>query len=322
MKKILLMAALLISSLSVFPQGARNIKINEVMTNNSASLQDEFGQHLPWIELANISHTTYNVRGMYITTDRRVLDKSLTVPQRIKMMSVIPNGDKRTSMSAREHLLLFLNSNPAKGALHLTASVKTDTPTWVALYDGNGIDIIDSITVPVLDADKSYARIKDGYAQWDVKAPEAVTPGIGNYIEVNETKIAKWKRDDPHGFVITILSMGIVFSCLALLYIVFRVLGLFMAHKQAIKKAGKIQPIKVAVKTGEKLAETGHKTKVILKDGLQTGGIDKEIYIAVISMALKQYQDDVHDVESGIITIRPHHTSWNHELQYNDFNNE
>jgi len=322
MRKILFTATLLLSSSLMFAQGAKNIKINEVMTNNSKSLQDEFGAHLPWVELANISYTTYNVRGMYITTDKRVLDKSLSVPQRIKMMSVIPNGDARTSMAAREHLLLYLNSNPAKGTTHLSAEVNKDTPTWVALYDGNAIDLIDSVTVPAITADKSYARVQDGYAQWEVKSPEAVTPGIGNYIEANETKIAKWKRDDPHGFVITVLSMSVVFSCLALLYIVFRLLGLFMSHKQALKKAQKIQPIKAAVKTGEKLAETGHKTKVILKDGLHSGGIDKEIYIAVISMALKQYQDDVHDVESGIITIRPHHTSWNHELQYNDFNNE
>ena len=128
---------------------------------------------------------------------------------------------------------------------------------------------------------------------------------------MSETKIAKIKRDDPYGLGITVLSMGIVFFCLALLYVFFRVLGLFMSHKQALKKAGKIQPIKAAVKTGEKLAETGHKTKVILKDGLQTGGIDKEIYIAVIAMALKQYEDDVHDIESNVITIKPHHTNLN-----------
>ena len=132
-----------------------------------------------------------------------------------------------------------------------------------------------------------------------------------DYIQVDETKMAKIKREDPYGIGITVLSMGIVFFCLALLYVFFRILGLFMAHKHAIKKAGKIQPIKAAVKTGEKIAETGHKTKIILKDGLQTGGIDKEIYIAVIAMALKQYEDNVHDIESNIITIKPHHTNWN-----------
>lgn len=61
--------------------------------------------------------------------------------------------------------------------------------------------------------------------------------------------------------------------------------------------------------------EVGHKTNVILKEGLKSKGIDKEIYIAVISMALKQYQDDVHDVESGIITIMPKNTGWDDEHQ-------
>lgn len=306
-----MLCAMLAGTITMFGQGARNIKINEVLTNNTSSLQDEYGRREAWVELVNTSYSTYNVRGMYITTDRRVLDKSLTVPQRIKMMSIIPNGDERTNMSARQHLLFFLNSSPAQGSLHLSANAEEGKPLWIALYDGNGVDIIDSVSVPALAPSQSYARVKDGAAKWSTKSPEYVTPGIDNYIHVDETKVARLKREDPHGIGITILSMGIVFFCLALLYVFFRLLGIFMVHKQTLKKAGKIQPIKAAVKTGEKIAETGHKTKVILKDGLQTGGIDKEVYIAVISMALKQYQDDVHDIESNVITIKPHSTMWN-----------
>ncbi len=312
MKKIsLALFAVLVSSLSVFGQGARNIKINEVMTSNTASIVDEFGRYNAWIELSNIAYSSYNVRGMYITTDRRVLDKSLTVPQRIAMMSVIPNGDERTLLSARKHLILYFNGNPADGMQHLTAKAQAEKALWVALYDGNAVDIIDSVSVPALAPNLSYARVKDGAAKWTVKTADEVTPGSNNYIHTGETKIAKLKREDPHGFGIAILSMGIVFSCLALLYVFFRLLGLFMSHKQTIKKAKNIPPVNVAVKAGEKLAETGHKTKVILKDGMKTGGIDKEVYIAVISMALKQYQDDVHDIESNIITIKPHNTLWN-----------
>ncbi len=74
-----------------------------------------------------------------------------------------------------------------------------------------------------------------------------------------------------------------------------------------------------AVAAGGLIAETGHKTKVILKDGLQSSGIDKEVYIAVISMALKQYLDDVHDNESNIITIKPHSTMWNAHIEEKHF---
>ena len=106
---------LLGSSAMMFGQGARNIKINEVLTDNQTSVQDEFGQHLPWLELVNTSFSTYNIRGMFITSDRKVLDKNLTAPQRIALMSPVPNGDNRSSLSARQHLVVFLNSNPTKG---------------------------------------------------------------------------------------------------------------------------------------------------------------------------------------------------------------
>lgn len=311
----LLLGALLVASpMAMHAQIEKSIKINEVMVSNSASLQDEYGQNEAWIEIANVSHTTYNIRGMYITTDRSVLDQSLSVPERVSKMSVIPNGEPRTSLSARQHLVFFLNSNPAKGALHLSTKVDSVKPVWIALYNGNGVDLIDSVTVPVMAVNQSYARHADGSAKWDVKPYDAVTPGISNYIAVEETKIAKLKREDPHGFGITVMAMGIVFFCLALLFVFFTFFGMFMRHQNTVKKVGNIQPLKAGVKTVEKTIEVANKTSTLLQDGLKLKGIDKEVYIAVISMALKQYQDDVHDVESGIITIKPKNTDWNQEL--------
>ena len=311
----LLLGALLVASpMAMHAQIEKSIKINEVMVSNSASLQDEYGQNEAWIEIANVSHTTYNIRGMYITTDRSVLDQSLSVPERVSKMSVIPNGEPRTSLSARQHLVFFLTSNPAKGALHLSTKVDSVKPVWIALYNGNGVDLIDSVTVPVMAVNQSYARHADGSAKWDVKPYDAVTPGISNYIAVEETKIAKLKREDPYGFGITVMAMGIVFFCLALLFVFFTFFGMFMRHQNAVKKVGNVQPIKAGVKTVEKTIEVANKTSTLLQDGLKLKGIDKEVYIAVISMALKQYQDDVHDVESGIITIKPKTTDWNQEL--------
>jgi hypothetical protein len=94
-------------------QGANNIRINEVLTNNTANIEDEYGQREAWIELENTSFTTYNIRGMYFTTDRSVLNPDMSVPERIKRMSVIPSGDPRTQIGGRQHLVFFCNSNPA-----------------------------------------------------------------------------------------------------------------------------------------------------------------------------------------------------------------
>jgi flagellar basal body-associated protein FliL len=289
-------------------QGARNIRISEVLTNNTASIQDEFGEREAWIELENISFTTYNIRGMYLTTDRHVLDKEMSVPERIKRMSVIPNGDPRTQIGGRQHLVFFANSTPTKGKLHLSLPVPISEPVWIGFYNGNAVELIDSVTVPALAADQSYARHGNN---WSIKKAENVTPGIENFIKTDETKDAKLKREDPHGFGITLLAMGIVFFCLAVLFIFFWFFGLIMAHLDTAKKVVNTQPIKTVTKTVEVTHDIAHATGNLLQDGLKTKGIDKELYIAVISMALKQYQEDVHDVESGIITIKARQSGWN-----------
>lgn len=305
--KILFSGLLLASTSGLMAQGAKNIRINEVLTNNTTSIQDEYGQREAWIELENTSFTTYNIRGMYFTTDRSVLDPNMSVPERIKRMSVIPSGDTRTQIGGRQHLVFFCNSNPAQSKLHLSLRVPVSEPLWIGFYNGNATELIDSVSIPALAADQSYARHGN---EWSVKSAENVTPGIENFIKTDETKDAKLKREDPHGFGITLLAMGIVFFCLAVLFLFFWLFGLLMRHMETAKKVANTQPIKPITKTVEMTMEVGHKTNIILQEGLKTKGIDKEVYIAVISMALKQYQDDVHDVESGIITIKSHQTGW------------
>ena len=308
--KLLLTSLVVTAALPMFGQGAKNIRLNEVLTNNESSIVDEFGRREAWVELENTSFTTYNVRGMYLTTDRTVLDKSMSAPERIKRMSVIPSGELRTSMGARQHLVLFCNSNPADGKLHLSLSVPVAEPVWIALYNGNGVELIDSVTVPALALDQSYARVN---GSWSVKAPENVTPGTENFIEASASKIDQFKEKDPHGFAMALMAMGIVFMCLALLWIFFTLFGLVMNHMETAKKVANAQPIKPITKTVEKTIEIGHKTSNVLQEGFEKKGIDMEVYMAVIGMALSQYEDDVHDGESGIITIKPKETEWDDE---------
>ena len=312
---LLLGALLLASTAPMYAQMDASIKLNEVMTDNGTSLQDEYGQHKAWLEIENISHSTYNIRGMYITTDRSVLDRNMSVPERIKRMSIIPNGDERTNLSGQQHLVLFLNSEPHLGTMHLTAKVDAKKPVWIALYNGNATQLIDSVTVPVLAQDQSFARIaNNGTAKdWEVKSADRVTPGISNITTVSESKVDKFKREDPHGFGMALMAMGIVFFCLSLLWITFSLFGMLMRHMDAAKKVAHHQPIKPITKTVEKTMEVGHKTGVMLKEGFDTKGIDREVYLAVIGLALRQYEDDIHDVESGVITIKPKDTDWDDE---------
>ena len=271
--KLLICGIMLTSTSAVMAQGAKNIRLNEVLTNNTASIVDEFGQREAWIELENSSFTTYNIRGMYLTTDRSVLDPKMSVPDRIKRMSVIPNGDSRTQIGGQQHIVFFCNSNPAQGKLHLSLSIPMSEPVWIGFYNGNAVELIDSVTVPALAADQSYARHGN---TWSIKKAENVTPGIENFIKTDETKDAKLKRDDPHGFGITLLAMGIVFFCLAVLFLFFWLFGLIMRNLETAKKVVNAQPIKPITKTVEVTHDIAHATGNILQDGLKTKGIDKE----------------------------------------------
>ena len=131
--KLLLGTLLLAGSSLMHAQVEKSIKINEVLTDNTENLQDEYGQREAWVEIANVSFTTYNIRGMFITTDRSVLNPQMSVPERMKRMSVIPNGDPRTSLGGRQHLVLFCNSQPSKGSLHLDLKIEPRKPTWLGI---------------------------------------------------------------------------------------------------------------------------------------------------------------------------------------------
>ncbi len=304
----LLTAVFALCSLMMFAQGARNIKINEVMTVNTTSVVDEYGNHLAWIELANVSFSTFNLRGMYIATDTAVLNKKMSAPDRIAMMSIIPSNEPRTNLSGRQHLLLYLNSNPATGSLHLSVKSDPEAPLWIGLYEGNGVDLVDSVTVPVLTANTSYARENDGADRWVVTSADLVTPNIGNNVQVTESKLAQIKRDDPHGFAITVLSMGIVFACLALLFIFFSIFGRFMKGKQEAKQSEmKARHMSIIANRHEEEDERAF-PKMKVKDG--AGADDPDVYAAVIAMALKEYLDNSHDIESGVLTIIPKHSNW------------
>ena len=314
-KKLLLGSLLALTSLPMLAQMDASIKLNEVMTQNETSLIDEHGARNALLEIANISYSTYNIRGMYVTTDRSVLDKKMSVPERVKRMSQIPNGDERTNLSGRQLIVFQLGSQPHKGSLHLSAKVNATEPTWIGLYNGNATQLIDSVTVPPLGADQSYARVaNNGTAQdWEVKSADRVTIGIQNQTVVSESKVEKFKREDPHGFGMAVMAMGIVFFCLALLWITFTLFGMVMRHMDTAKKVAQHQPIKPITKTVEKTVEVAHATSNVLKEGFDKRGIDMEVYMAVIGLALRQYEDDIHDVESGVITIKPKDTGWDDE---------
>ncbi|MBQ8502026.1 MAG: OadG family protein [Bacteroides sp.] len=293
MKKLgILIVALVAVCGNTFGQGAKSLVINEVLVNNKTNFQDDYGQHHAWIELFNPTFATVDVRNCYLTCDKRVLDESLSAPERAALMYPIPKGDVLTKIPPRQHLLFWADAQPKRGNFHLNFELDSVGPNWIALYDGNAITLIDSITIPAnIPVDCSYALkmdgIKGGPEAWNIVGQNNtfVTPSTNNVTLDTNEKIDAFKEKDPHGIGMAIMAMLVVFSGLIVLYLAFKVvgtIGMKIAQRNAMRHHG----IEDAKEAKEK----------------NVGTESAEIY-AAIAMALHEFQSDVHDVENTVLTI-------------------
>ncbi len=81
------------------------------MTHNRTNLVDEYGQHKPWVELSNPSFTTYNVRGMFLTTDRTGSQQESVAQARRQLMCPLPNNEPRTTLGGKKSIVIFDSSS-------------------------------------------------------------------------------------------------------------------------------------------------------------------------------------------------------------------
>lgn len=109
-------------------------------------------------------------------------------------------------------------------------------------------------------------------------------------------KSAEMAEKDPHGAIITLVSVSVVFSALIILYFAYTFIGNLSSGKITLLKR---KPAADKVKTEGPTAEEAAAIALALDQEL-----NGETY-AAIGMALHQYfNDTVHDNESYIITIK------------------
>lgn len=289
-----------------FGQGAFSFKINEVVVSNTNGLVDEYGERSGWIEIANTSWGTNNIRNCYLTTNREALNEDLSVPERVKMMSMVPKGDERTNLTAQQRIVFYADGCVNKGTVHTNFTLTPGEEVFIALYDGNGRTLLDSVTVPVLEANQSYAKVYDSETEtytWMIFNPENVTPGGPNVGQGKvQDKVADFKERDPYGIAMSVMAMAIVFGCLAALYVFFRLFGILVVMLSKMSKTGGVRFVTKHV----------DRAAVMAKQGMETQGVDMKVYMAVIAMALHEYDEDVHDVESNVLTYNTdEHSEWN-----------
>lgn len=297
MKKKLFLLLVVVTACvtAVSAQGRRGLRINEVMVVNDSSVVDDFGQHHAWVELYNSTFAPLEISSVYLTNDK---DNNKKYP--------VPLGDVNTEIPARQHVLFWADGQPNKGTFHMNFTLKPGEDNYIAIYDANGLSLIDEVVIPAsLQPGQSYARKVDGEGGTDPDAWEVrdgsgqyyITPSSNNIIKDTNGKVEMFAEQDENGFGMAVMAMGVVFTALLLLSLCFYI----------ISKIGEGVSRKNKVKTVAAHIDEMHDSH----DEHDSGET-----IAAIVMALHEHLD-AHDRESTVLTInkvRRAYSPWNSKI--------
>lgn len=216
-------------------QGRKELRINEVMIQNETSVVDDYGQHSAWIELINPTHAPVEISSIYITDD-------INNPRKY----YVPTGDARTKVGKGQTVLFHADGNPNHGTFYLNFPLTPGQDNFVAVFDADGINLIDSVTVPAsLAADCSWARTPDAGTTWgqrdDSDEANAITPGGHNVVKGPNNKIENFKTMDENGFAMSTMAMSIVFGALLVLSLCFIIFS-SLNKRKAAKVEQAVQP--------------------------------------------------------------------------------
>jgi Na+-transporting methylmalonyl-CoA/oxaloacetate decarboxylase gamma subunit len=250
---------------------------------------DDFGQRNGWIEIFNNTYKTQDLGGRYLTDD----------PNNPKKYP-IPRGDVLTKIPPRQHVLFWADNEPFNGTFHVNFKLDPNKDNYIALYENDGKTLLDEIIIPAgLPTDKTYGYPADGI-KYDQNGNtlgtqlERITPSSNNAVLEENPKVVSLQENDPFGVTITITSMLVVFLGLILLYLIFKAIGNTaknISHKR-VASAGTLSAVR-----GESQL---------------TGEV-----LAAISAAIHELNQDVHDIESTILTItevRRKYSPWSSKL--------
>ncbi len=294
--QILLSAVLLFPGLTICAQNLTDLRIGEVLVENTDGLTDGYGQRNGWIEIFNSSYGTVKFAGCYLSDDKDNLRKYH-----------IPASDATTTLGPRQSVVFYASGDSSLGTYYTNFKLRKGSTVYLISNDGR--TIIDTIDIPAdLPADCSVAKMPTGVKMMDFETGISHRPTPGSYNGDVDAKTNNqiMKEKDPHGWVLTLISVSVVFIALTILAFIFGWIG------NANRKAAAPKPAKHSKKNGNMTPEVAAAISIALSR--EFGG---EVY-AAIAMALDDCLGGggVHDEESFVITIRPSGTGgWNNRIQ-------
>ncbi len=307
---MILLAALLITG-TTFGQTVRDLRFNEILIKNVNNFDDEYGRHVPWIEVFNSAYNTVDMAGLYLTDDTTgfaaASKKGGVIPAHWYR---IPKKDVNTAMPQRSFLVFYMDDQPLYGTFHVNFDPRTSKTNYVALISGDAKDLIDIMYYPkaaLLDSCISYGLHLDGVnddnddATVDAGLMDHFTPGSTNEVKFTVSKQDKLRQDDPFGIGLAIISMSVVFAALIIIYLMLKLFGVG-SRKMSEKNSKKSEaPAATAATVSAEAAQTEKKEQLTGEEA------------AAIAAAIHLHFNSMHDEESEIITIdmpSAHYSPW------------
>lgn len=307
LKTIFIFLVLLLNLSFLYSQKQTDLKINELFINNIDNLADEYGRHVPWVEIFNTSYNSVNIAECYLTNDTTGLAAGNT-----SNWYRIPKGDPKTIIPQRSFLIFYLDNTPSYGVFHTNFNpLDSNSNNYIALIGSNGKTIID-----IFKYDNSLRTATHSYGYRDDFGAEEVevegkmvknlselkyfTPGSNNNPDPKISKSEELRIKDKYGIGMTIIAMSVVFFSLFVIFIILKIFGR-LTNKQAprlkLRSAQKKQKDEVPVKVENESTEL----------------VENAEALAAVSMALHYYLNSAHDPESEVITIETpsaHFSPW------------
>lgn len=277
-------------------QNVIDLVISEAMAQpDETSLLDDYGNREGWIEIYNTSTGTVNLGGCFLTDDKGDLKKSL-----------ITKSDLRTQLGPRQVMLFHATGNNELGTFYTSFTLKPGSKVYLVSNDGR--TIVDSLAIPAtLPRGKSVSKfpLDNKKLRWGGEKVGTPSPMVVNGSQNAESNAEKMARNDPHGFILALVSISVVFSALAILWFLFWLLFERPAKKKAAKAAAPAKKAAVAdLPAGKGTDEIA--AAIALALDMEGGG---DTY-AAIALAMHLYMSEcAHDQESFVVTIKPSENS-------------
>ncbi|MDR2886214.1 MAG: OadG family protein [Rikenellaceae bacterium] len=278
MRRILTILVLCAGALQAFGDGLKDIRINEFMVINQDNYVDPYGHRIGWIELHNTGHSKVDVAGCFLSID----PSGNRAPE---MTYRIPPHDERTVIPPLGYLIFFCDGTATKGTFHTNFTL--DKTGYISFTDAS------SKGVPISEVEYKVGEQKPdvsmGYELIEGKLTYGMlsrtTPMATNDMDDPVPQHERFRQMDPHGYVMAISAMAVVFSALALLYILFKWLG------------------KLNTAVARRRSENAKNAELLARSTKTPTAFAGEAEIAAIAMALHEFKNELHDKQSTVLTI-------------------